>query len=298
MVNDKPAVAGADTKIEGNKLIVTLGDQDLKVEVTFKQTTPAGHKVTLTAGEGGTLQCFLSNATEVQSGSTVDDGVALRFTAKPMKGYKTDQWTINGEPFAKGKGRNTIIQRADKDLNVEVSFLKDIKLYTVEYVAGEGGTIAATVGAEAKAIQSKDQVEQGAVITFTATPKEGYELDQWMVNDKPAVAGADTKIEGNKLIVTLGDQDLKVEATFKKVNAISQISEAGLAVYPNPFAERIVITIPAECIGQTAYLTSMQGEVVLQMTLEQTETVLYTDALSQGTYLLRVGSQSQLLIKE
>ena len=390
MVNGKPAVAGADTKIEGNKLIVTLGDQDLKVEVTFKQTTPAGHKVTLTAGEGGTLQCFLSDGTEVQSGSTVDDGVALRFNARPMSGYKTDQWTINGEPFAKGKGRNTIIQRADKDLNVEVSFLKDIKLYTVEYVAGEGGTIAATVGAEAKAIQSKDQVEQGAVITFTATPQEGYELDQWMVNGKPAVAGADTKIEGNKLIVTLGDQDLKVEVTFKKlivkhavtftageggtiaatvgaeakaiqskdqveqgavitftatpqegyeldqwmvngkpavagadtkiegnklivtlgdqdlkvevsfkkVNAISQISEAGLAVYPNPFAERIVITIPAECIGQTAYLTSMQGEIVLQMTLDQVETVLYTDALSHGTYLLRVGSQSQLLIKE
>ena len=753
MVNDKPAVAGADTKIEGNKLIVTLGDQDLKVEVTFKQTTPAGHKITLTAGEGGTLQCFLSTGPEVQSGSTVDDGVALRFNARPMNGYKTDQWTINGVPFAKGKGRNTIIQRADKDLNVEVSFLKDIELYTVEYVAeaggtiksatyydrttynyvdfqsgkelpkdsevdievepkagyvvdlwylndqpidaskgktsqtitisnnskiritfatkpkqtvtytastggtiqgtllgtafdsgskldegsyiiftatpdegyevdqwridgevvtryagkkeiqerlgnkplkvevsfkklpvtfpvvftageggtivatvaegsaqkgissgeaivqysrvtftakpesgylvdqwtvndqpqqffagkpeltrsvrealkvhvtfkedkpaklctinytkenewgtlvayydtqasgrtnvkpgdkveegymitflatpkegytidhwtyngnktptvkpemltvkatedmtvavvcnkaklctvtfdavseggkmtasylkdegfngykdvyinsgeqvpagtevtfvvtltegytlehwlvnnkktecdrynplrlrelvinedtevkavykapqkpqhavtftaGEGGTIAATVGADAKAIQSKDQVEQGAVITFTVTPKEGYELDHWMVNDKPAVAGADTKIEGNKLIVTLGDQDLKVEATFRKVNAISQISEVELAVYPNPFAERIVITIPAECIGQTAYLTSTQGEVVLQMTLEQTETVLYTDALSHGTYLLRVGSHSQLLIKE
>ena len=268
------------------------------IGAVFKRTAPAGHKITLTAGEGGTLQCFLSTGPEVQSGSTVDDGVALRFNAKPMNGYKTDQWTINGEPFAKGKGRNTIIQKADKDLNVEVSFLKDIELYTVEFTAGEGGAIAATVGAEAKAIQSKDQVEQGAVITFTATPQDGYELDQWMVNGKPAVAGADTKIEGNKLIVTLGDQDLKVEATFKKVNAISQISEAELAVYPNPFAERVVITIPAERIGQTAYLTSMQGEVVLQMTLEQTETVLYTDALSQGTYLLRVGSQSQLLIKE
>ena len=86
--------------------------------------------------------------------------------------------------------------------------------------------------------------------------------------------------------------------TFRKVNAITQISEAELAVYPNPFAERIVITIPAELIGQTAYLTSMQGAVVLQMTLEQTENVIYTDALSHGTYLLRVGSQSQLLIKE
>ena len=268
------------------------------IGAVFKRTTPAGHKITLTAGEGGTLQCFLSTGPEVQSGSTVDDGVALRFNAKPMSGYKTDQWTINGEPFAKGKGRNTIIQKADKDLNVEVSFIKDIELYMVEFTAGEGGAIAATVGPEAKAIQSNDQVEQGAVITFTATPQEGYELDQWMVNGKPAVAGADTKIEGNKLIVTLGDQDLKVEATFKKVNAISQISEAELAVYPNPFAERVVITIPAERIGQTAYLTSMQGEVVLQMTLEQTETVLYTDALSQGTYLLRVGSQSQLLIKE
>ncbi|WP_302778052.1 InlB B-repeat-containing protein, partial [Porphyromonas uenonis] len=127
-------------------------EEDDNIGAVFKQTTPAGHKITLTAGEGGTLQCSLTNGTEVQSGSTVDDGVALRFNAKPMKGYKTDQWTINGEPFAKGKGKNTIIQKADKDLNVEVSFLKDIQLYTVEYTAGEGGTIAATVGAEAKAI--------------------------------------------------------------------------------------------------------------------------------------------------
>ncbi|WP_308556578.1 hypothetical protein, partial [uncultured Porphyromonas sp.] len=199
-------------------------DADVTIGAVFKSTAPAGHKITLTAGEGGTLQCFLSDGTEVQSGSTVDDGVALRFNAKPMSGYKTDQWTINGEPFAKGKGRNTIIQKADKDLNVEVSFLKDIKLYTVEYIAGEGGTIAATVGTDAKAIQSNDQVEQGAVITFTATPQEGYELDQWMVNGNPAVAGADTKIEGNKLIVTLGDQDLKVEATFKKLPVTYEVT--------------------------------------------------------------------------
>ena len=77
-------------------------DADVTVGAVFKRTAPAGHKITLTAGEGGTLQCFLSTGPEVQSGSTVDDGVALRFTAKPMKGYKTDQWTIIGEPFGKG----------------------------------------------------------------------------------------------------------------------------------------------------------------------------------------------------
>ena len=390
MVNGKPAVAGADTKIEGNKLIVTLGDQDLTVKAAFKKVIVT-YEVTYSAGEGGDIVGATFNGREViPSGSKVNENIYMRFTAKPNteQGYKVDRWFINGEVQSQLTGRPYITWQIKANTDVKVTFRKE-QMYEVDYkpdnewgtieayyydggrkvtvepkakvkegtfvefqatvkegyaldgwtnngdeipvadiethkasltlranavidvkyhklvvkhavtfTAGEGGTIAATVGAEAKAIQSNDQVEQGAVITFTATPQEGYELDQWMVNGKPAVAGADTKIEGNKLIVTLGDQDLKVEATFKKVNAISQISEAELAVYPNPFAERVVITIPAERIGQTAYLTSMQGEVVLQMTLEQTETVLYTDALSQGTYLLRVGSQSQLLIKE
>ena len=303
MVGGKPAVAGADTKIEGNKLIVTLGDQDLKVEATFKKVI-VKHAVTFTAGEGGAIAATVgADAKAIQSNDQVEQGAVITFTATPKEGYELDHWMVGGKPAVAGadtkiEGNKLIVTLGDQDLKVEATFKKLIVKHVVTFTAGEGGTIVATVGTEAKAIQSKDQVEQGAVITFTATPKEGYELDHWMVNGKPAVAGADTKIEGNKLIVTLGDQDLKVEVSFKKVNAISQISEAELAVYPNPFAERIVITIPAECIGQTAYLTSMQGEVVLQMTLEQTETVLYTDALSQGTYLLRVGSQSQLLIKE
>ena len=303
MVGGKRAVANAQTKIEGNKLIVTLGDQDLKVEATFKKLI-VKHAVTFTAGEGGTIAATVgTEAKAIQSKDQVEQGAVITFTATPKEGYELDHWMVNGKPAVAGadtkiEGNKLIVTLGDQDLKVEATFKKLIVKHTVTFTAGEGGAIAATVGTEAKAIESKDQVEQGAVITFTATPKEGYELDHWMVGGKPAVAGADTKIEGNKLIVTLGDQDLKVEATFRKANAISQISEAELAVYPNPFAERIVITVPAECIGQTAYLTSMQGEVVLQMTLEQTETVLYTDALSQGTYLLRVGSQSQLLIKE
>ena len=303
MVNGKPAVAGADTKIEGNKLIVTLGNLDLTVEVTFKKLI-VKHAVTFTAGEGGTIAATAgAEAKAIESKDQVEQGTVITFTATPQEGYELDQWMVNGKPAVAGadtkiEGNKLIITLGNQDLTVKVTFKKLIVKHVVTFTAGEGGTIAATVGADAKAIQSKDQVEQGAIITFTATAKEGYELDQWMVNGKPAIAGADTKIEGNKLIVTLGGRDLTVEVTFRKVNAITQISEAELAVYPNPFAERIVITIPAELIGQTAYLTSMQGAVVLQMTLEQTENVIYTDALSHGTYLLRVGSQSQLLIKE
>ena len=288
--------------IETHKASLTLRANAV-IDVKYHKLV-VKHAVTFTAGEGGAIAATVgTEAKAIQSKDQIEQGAVITFTATPQEGYELDHWMVNGKPAVAGadtkiEGNKLIVTLGDQDLKVEATFKKLIVKHAVTFTAGEGGTIAATVGTEAKAIQSKDQVEQGAVITFTATPKEGYELDHWMVNGKPAVAGADTKIEGNKLIVTLGDQDLKVEATFKKVNAISQISEAELAVYPNPFAERIVITVPAECIGQTAYLTSMQGEVVLQMTLEQTETVLYTDALSQGTYLLRVGSHSQLLIKE
>ena len=279
-------------------------NEDTEVKAVYKAPQKPQHAVTFTAGEDGTIVATVgTEAKAIESKDQVEQGAVITFTATPKEGYELDHWMVGGKPAVAGadtkiEGNKLIVTLGDQDLKVEATFKKLIVKHAVTFTAGEGGAIAATVGADAKAIQSKDQVEQGAVITFTATPQEGYELDHWMVDGKPAVAGADTKIEGNKLIVTLGDQDLKVEATFRKANAISQISEAELAVYPNPFAERIVITVPAECIGQTAYLTSMQGEVVLQMTLEQTETVLYTDALSQGTYLLRVGSQSQLLIKE
>ena len=288
--------------IETHKASITLRANAV-IDVKYHKLV-VKYSVTYTAGEGGTIAATVgAEAKAIQSKDQVEQGAVITFTATPQEGYELDQWMVNDKPAVAGadtkiEGNKLIVTLGDQDLLVKVTFKKLIVKHTVTFTAGEGGTIVATVGAEAKAIQSKDQVEQGAVITFTATPQEGYELDQWMVDGKPAVAGADTKIEGNKLIVTLGDQDLKVEVTFRKGNAISQISEAELAVYPNPFAERIVITIPAECIGQTAYLTSMQGEIVLQMTLEQTETVLYTDALSHGTYLLRVGSQSQLLIKE
>ena len=288
--------------IETHKASLTLRANAV-IDVKYHKLV-VKHAVTFTAGEGGTIAATVgAEAKAIQSNDQVEQGAVITFTATPQEGYELDQWMVNGKPAVAGadtkiEGNKFIVTLGDQDLKVQATFKKLIVKHAVTFTAGEGGAIAATVGPDAKAIQSKDQVEQGAVITFTATPQKGYELDQWIVNGKPAVAGADTKIEGNKLIVTLGDQDLKVEATFKKVNAISQISEAELAVYPNPFAERVVITIPAERIGQTAYLTSMQGEVVLQMTLEQTETVLYTDALSQGTYLLRVGSQSQLLIKE
>ena len=288
--------------IETHKASITLRANAV-IDVKYHKLV-VKYSVTYTAGEGGTIAATVgAEAKAIQSKDQVEQGAVITFTATPQEGYELDQWMVNDKPAVAGadtkiEGNKLIVTLGDQDLLVKVTFKKLIVKHTVTFTAGEGGAIAATVGAEAKAIQSNDQVEQGAVITFTATPQEGYELDQWMVDGKPAVAGADTKIEGNKLIVTLGDQDLKVEVTFRKGNAISQISEAELAVYPNPFAERIVITIPAECIGQTAYLTSMQGEIVLQMTLEQTETVLYTDALSHGTYLLRVGSQSQLLIKE
>ncbi|WP_462136619.1 InlB B-repeat-containing protein, partial [Porphyromonas uenonis] len=165
-------------------------DADVTVGAVFKSTAPAGHKITLTAGEGGTLQCFLSTGTEVQSGSTVDDGVDLQFTATPKSGYKTDQWTINGEPFAKGKGSNTITQKADKDLNVEVSFLKDIELYTVEYAAEEGGTIKSATYYDRTTynyvdFQSGKELPKDSEVDIEVEPKAGYVVDLWYLNDQP-----------------------------------------------------------------------------------------------------------------
>lgn len=192
-----------------------------EVQAVFEQTTPAGHKITYTAGAGGSLKCFYSNGSEVNSGDLVEDGVALRFNATPESGYKVNEWTINGQPFAKAKGKKTIIQKASKDLNVEVSFVADVVTYTISYEAKPvaGGSIEAyyTIGqnADKHHFNSGDKLPQGANISFTAKPNEGYRFVKWVKNGADVSDYTDPMAMGTYLMAD-ATADLSVQAVFEE----------------------------------------------------------------------------------
>ena len=219
----------SETKAPTNnrkELKVTMGKEDIDVEVTFRSTV----YVIFVAGENGTIAAK-AGKTEITSPAEVDCGKKVTFTATPNEGYMVEGWYKNGSDVADpALGTKTTIK--EEVLDDIIYIVKFKKSYTVTYEAGENGTLAATVkvGEESKALATGDKVLSGTVVTFTATPAEGYEVDQWKLNDEVVEDNANA-LEYRPEITA----DTKVTVSFKKkvnkfpvtIIEVKPVAEAG-----------------------------------------------------------------------
>ena len=191
------------------ELKVTMGKEDIDVEVTFRSTV----YVIFAAGENGTITATAkAGKTVITSPAVVDCGKKVTFTATPNEGYMVEGWYKNGSDVADpALGTKATIK--EEILDDIIYIVKFKKSYTVTYEAGENGTLAATVkvGEESKALATGDKVLSGTVVTFTATPAEGYEVDQWKLNDEVVEDHANA-LEYRPEITA----DTKVTVSFKK----------------------------------------------------------------------------------
>ena len=147
-----------------------------------------------------------------QTRVTARGGTSLTFTATPPTGQQLTGWTVNGETVP-GSG-NTLTWMVENGYTTE----SKVTAYHVEaqFSAGKysvtyngqptGGTLTASVDSGAP-------VSGGTNVTFRATPNEGYEIDQWIVNNKPVSAG-----DTYTLNVT---ENSKVAVSFKKMMKVT-----------------------------------------------------------------------------
>lgn len=131
-------------------------------------------------GDNGTL-----TADGVTSGSTVNSGTKVTFTANPSKGYAVEGWYSDAECTNKieSAGTNkTYTVTVNADTNVYVKF-RTAETYTVTFNSSDEtyGTVSATNGTTP--LTSPATVTEGDTVTFTAKPKDGYALSSWTVND-------------------------------------------------------------------------------------------------------------------
>ena len=150
-----------------------------------------------------------------QTRVTARGGTSLTFRATPPTGQQLTGWTVNGEavPAVPGSG-NTLTWTVENGYTTETN----VTAYRIEaqFSAGEyavtyngqptGGTLTASVDSGAP-------VSGGTNVTFRATPNEGYEIDQWTVNNKPVSAG-----DTYTLNVT---ENSKVAVSFKKMMKVT-----------------------------------------------------------------------------
>lgn len=158
-------------------------------------------------GDNGTL-----TADGVTSGSTVNSGTKVTFTANPSKGYAVEGWYSDDGCTKKidSTGTNkTYTVTVNTDTNVYVKF-REAKEYTVKFSSSnnEHGTVSATNGTTSLA--SGATVTEGDEVTFTAKPEDGYALSGWTVN------GVSASSTTNPYTITV-QKDTTVVANFKEM---------------------------------------------------------------------------------
>lgn len=195
--------------------------------VTFRQQP----KITLSAGENGTLTCDSHTGSSFYLPCGSKD--ALTFTAQPESGYRVKAWTVNGSSVS-----GTAITNSDKekytytpdktngmtdDLTVSVAFEKiptaKITFSVVDTTpedenSGENGTLSAVAtrcGTNTE-LRSGDEVLSGSEVTFTAQPNQGYKVQRWYL-DGTEQAGAPT------LNITDSDTAHEVKVQFTEISS-------------------------------------------------------------------------------
>lgn len=171
---------GTEKKYDGqynSDLWVTVkGDNNYDV------STIAPTKYTVTYGVNG-VNGTLSATGVSSSGSTVNSGTKVTFTANPNKGYAVEGWYSDAECTKKieSAGTNkTYTVTVNADTNVYVKF-HTAETYTVTFNSSDEtyGTVSATNGTTP--LTSPATVTEGDTVTFTAKPKDGYALSNWTV---------------------------------------------------------------------------------------------------------------------
>ena len=165
---------------------------DTTVSVSFEAIPPTKHAITFgvdSTTPNGTLKAKADGVPETSTSPiNIEEGKTVTFTAEANKGYRVKGWTLDGKPIAEAGSKTEYTHTVTKSCAITVSF-EEIPKHKITFkVLGSNGWFKAMVG-EVE-ITSGREIEEGKVITFTATPDATYRVKEWKVDN--------ATIDGNK----------------------------------------------------------------------------------------------------
>ena len=201
------AVNGEAVQGSGNTLTWTVENGCLtKPNVTAyhveAQFSAGEYEVTYSQPANGKLTA------SVESGTQVNGGTKVAFTAEPDEGYEIDEWTVNGQTVANSSSTYTL--NVTENSTVAVTFKAMVPVSAVPN--GRNGSIAIT--ANGKTI-TDGYVSSGSDVTFTITPENTDDMVQtWQVNGSTVAEMTDTADAPLSYTVQNVTADTKVSATL------------------------------------------------------------------------------------
>jgi gliding motility-associated-like protein len=145
--------------------------------VTFTETPENPHTINFGVdGGNGTISATV-NGVPILSGTEVDEGQTVIFTATPAPGYVVSGWSQTSSTIEHTALTHTL--SVTEDVTVNVSFAaQEANTSIVRFgVNGGNGTITASV--DGTEIFDGNAVANGSTVIFTAQPDAGYVVDEW-----------------------------------------------------------------------------------------------------------------------
>lgn len=132
------------------------------------------------------------------------------------------------------------------------------------------GNIA--IPADAKAGTTRMRVSMKYNSAQTACEAFGYgEVEDYAV-----------EVTGATSVYHAAANDLSVEKTIK--------------VYPNPAVDILNISVPDSKVKQNAYITDVNGKIIKQFVIENSESLINISDLNKGVYLLKIADKEEPII--
>lgn len=151
------------------KVTIDRITQDVKLSIkAVKQYT-----VTMPKCKNGNVIAKTASGRTIASGTKVDEGTMITFTAKPSTHYELSKWTYN----AAGKTGTSFTMKVTGNTKIAAEFKVIYVKVKIESPVNGKITVKTSAG---KTVKNGQRVAEGTVLVCTATASTGCVLKKWM----------------------------------------------------------------------------------------------------------------------
>ena len=264
--------------------------EDHTINVTFEEIPT--YTITVNAGENGNVYY---NDALVSAPIVVTEGATPAFEITPATGYQIDVLTVGGDTVELTQqqlgGLTYTFEPVMADITLAVTFeAVPPTTHTITLTVGEHGTVTPS-GENGIVI-----VNDGADISFTITPDEGYEIGGLFVDDSPLYCDVTGETYTFRSVTT----DHTLSVTFIAVVSADEIEAGSMSIYPNPNNGMFSIDF-SNIEGDATYqLIDARGVVVetRDINVMNGETMNFNHNLRAGAYFVRIINGDKVYIEQ
>ncbi len=295
--NPAPAEAlSADGKVY---TFIVNGDATVVAKIDKKQVTGEFTvKCVADPADGGVVSASTAEG-PITSETKVAAGTLITVNATAKENFEVDQWFLNDKELTDRKGKESHTFALTENVTIKVTFKSTLPpaeyAVTVEPVlpSAEAGTVKLFYK-DGSVVASGTKVVTGSEMYVEVKPAAKYELETLQVGETKIPAGDEKLVKqadgGFKYAFTVTEAT-KIQAAFKLINAVEQLTAGQVAVYVTNGGTRLDVAGAAE--GAEVRLYDYTG----QLLLTSTEHALDISALPAGSYIVLVGNYTTRIVK-